>query len=100
MVHAPSLPHMGVAAYFVWAYPPMGGRTPQRDVRDGMFDEDRSQVLCDNIPQMMAALRNTAIGLLRWAGHTNIAAGCRPVARPPPPRLGPLRHSFEKHNER
>jgi len=46
-------------------------------VRDVTFDEDRSQVRCGHIPQMMAALRNTAIGLLRWAGHTNIAAACR-----------------------
>jgi hypothetical protein len=38
------------------------------------FDEDRSQVRCGNIPHGMAALRNTTIGLLRWAGHTNIAA--------------------------
>src|SRR4029450_2278173 len=33
-------------------------------VRDVTFDEDRSQVRCGNIPQVMAALRNTAIGLL------------------------------------
>ena len=25
----------------------------------------------------MAALRNMVIGLMRWAGHTNIAAVCR-----------------------
>ena len=37
-------------------------------VRDVTFDEDRSQVRCGNIPQVLAALRNTAIGLLRWAG--------------------------------
>ena len=49
-------------------------------VRDVTFDEDRSQVRCGNIPQFMAALRNTAIGLLRWAGHTNIAAACRKLA--------------------
>ena len=36
-------------------------------VRNVMFDEDRSQVRCSNIPHMMAALRNTTIGLLRWA---------------------------------
>ncbi|HSF31765.1 MAG TPA: hypothetical protein VLK82_14980, partial [Candidatus Tectomicrobia bacterium] len=45
------------------------------------FDEDRSQVRCGNIPQVMAALRNTAIGLLRWTGHTNIdSAGELPQA--------------------
>jgi len=52
-------------------------------VRDVTFDEDHSQVRCGNIPQVMAALRNTAIGLLRWAGHTNIAAACRRLAAQP-----------------
>jgi predicted transposase YbfD/YdcC len=52
-------------------------------VRDVTFDEDRSQVRCGHIPQVMAALRNTAIGLLRWAGHTNIAAACRQLAAQP-----------------
>ena len=52
-------------------------------VRDVTFDEDRSQVRCGNIPQVMAALRNTAYGLLRWAGHTNIAAACRRLAAQP-----------------
>ena len=47
------------------------------------FDEDRSQVRCGSIPQVMAALRNTAIGLLRRAGHTNIAAACRRLAAQP-----------------
>jgi hypothetical protein len=52
-------------------------------VRDVTFDEDRSQVRCGSIPQVMAALRNTAMGLLRWAGHTNIAAACRRLAAQP-----------------
>lgn len=52
-------------------------------VRDVTFDEDRSQVRCGNIPQVMAALRNTTLGLLRWAGHTNIAAACRQLAAQP-----------------
>jgi hypothetical protein len=52
-------------------------------VRDGTFDEDRSQVRCGSIPQVMAAFRNTAIGLRRWAGETNIAAACRRVAAQP-----------------
>ena len=52
-------------------------------VRDVTFDEDRSQVRCGNIPQVMAALRNTVIGLIRWAGHTNIAAACRHFAAQP-----------------
>ena len=52
-------------------------------VRDVTFDEDRSQVRCGSIPQVMAALRNTAIGLLRTAGYTNIAAACRRFAAQP-----------------
>jgi len=52
-------------------------------VRDVTFDEDRSQVRCGNIPHVMAALRNTTVGLLRWAGHTNIAAACRRLAAQP-----------------
>ena len=38
-----------------------------------MFDEDRSQVRRGNIPQVMVALRNTTIGVLRWAGYRKIA---------------------------
>lgn len=52
-------------------------------VRDVTFDEDRSQVRCGSIPQVMAALRNTAIGLMRWNGETNIAAACRRFAARP-----------------
>jgi hypothetical protein len=52
-------------------------------VRDVTFDEDRSQVRCGKIPQVMAALRNTAIGLLRYAGYPNIAAACRRLAAQP-----------------
>ncbi len=36
--------------------------------RDVTFDEDRSQVRGGHMPQVMAALRNTTIGLLRQAG--------------------------------
>jgi predicted transposase YbfD/YdcC len=52
-------------------------------VRDVTFDEDRSHVRCGSIPQVMAAFRNTAIGLLRCAGETNIAAACRRFAAQP-----------------
>jgi predicted transposase YbfD/YdcC len=52
-------------------------------VRDVTFDEDRSQVRCGHIPQVMAALRNTTIGLLRRAGYSNIAAACRLLAAQP-----------------
>jgi predicted transposase YbfD/YdcC len=49
-------------------------------VRDVTFDEDRSTVHRASIPQVMAALRNTVIGVLRVRGHTNIAAACRSYA--------------------
>ena len=52
-------------------------------VRDVTYDEDRSQVRCGSIPQMMAALRNLVIGLMRTAGETNIAAACRRFAAQP-----------------
>ena len=52
-------------------------------VRDVTFDEERSQVRCGNIPQVMAALRNTVIGLTRWTGETNMAAACRRFAAQP-----------------
>jgi predicted transposase YbfD/YdcC len=52
-------------------------------VRDVTYDEDRSQVRVGSIPQVMAALRNTAIGLMHVAGETNIAAACRRFAAQP-----------------
>jgi len=64
-------------------------------VRDVTFDEDRSQVRCGSIPQVMAALRNTTIGLLRWAGHTNIAAACRRLAAQPAQALALIGIEFE-----
>jgi predicted transposase YbfD/YdcC len=64
-------------------------------VRDVTFDEDRSQVRCGHIPQVMAALRNTAIGLLRWAGRTNIAAACRRLAAQPAQALALIGIEFE-----
>src|SRR2546428_6752451 len=64
-------------------------------VRDVTFDEDRSQVRCGSIPQVMAALRNTALGLLRWAGHTNIAAACRRLAAQPAQAFALIGIEFE-----
>ena len=45
--------------------------------RDVVFDEDRSQVRVGSIPELMAALRNTILGLLRSSGETQIAAATR-----------------------
>jgi hypothetical protein len=68
-----------------WAACTIGsGCTPKSHwVRDVTFDEDRSPVRCGNIPQVMATLRNTAIGLLRCVGYPNIAAACRQLAAQP-----------------
>ncbi|WP_331744572.1 ISAs1 family transposase (plasmid) [Streptomyces sp. NBC_01136] len=50
-------------------------------VSDVTYDEDRSQVRTGTGPEVMAALRNAAIGALRTAGITTIAAGTRHHAR-------------------
>lgn len=52
-------------------------------VRDVTFDEDRSQVRTGRIPQVMAALRNVAISVLRVCGAENIAAASRRYAARP-----------------
>ena len=52
-------------------------------VRDVTYDEDRSQIRTGTGPQVMAALRNAAIGALRLTGVTNIAAANRHHARDP-----------------
>jgi predicted transposase YbfD/YdcC len=52
-------------------------------VRDVTFDEDRSQTRSGSLPQVMAALRNTAIGLIRLSGRGNVAAACRYYAARP-----------------
>jgi predicted transposase YbfD/YdcC len=52
-------------------------------VRDVTYDEDRSQIRTGTGPHVMAALRNAAIGALRLAGATNIAAANRHHARNP-----------------
>jgi hypothetical protein len=52
-------------------------------VRDVTFDEDRSQVRTAALPEILAALRSTALGLLRAHGAPNIAAACRRYAAQP-----------------
>jgi len=52
-------------------------------IRDVTFDEDRSTVRAGDIPQVMAALRSTAISAARLHGATNIAAACRRYAAQP-----------------
>jgi predicted transposase YbfD/YdcC len=52
-----------------------------RYVRDVTYDEDASQVRTLNGPRVMASFRNFAIGTLRLAGETNIAAALRHTGR-------------------
>ena len=52
-------------------------------VRDVLFDEDRSQVRVGSIPELMAALRNAVLGLLRSSGETHIKAATRHFATHP-----------------
>ena len=63
-------------------------------VRDLTFDEDHSTVRTGTLPQLMATLRNTAIGLLRLRGpHTNIAAATRTLGRQPAQLLDLIDHA-------
>lgn len=52
-------------------------------VRDVGFGEDRSAARAGSVPQMLAATRNTVIGLLRAHGHAAIAPTRRTLARNP-----------------
>ncbi|MFD4760317.1 hypothetical protein ACFWOJ_15950 [Streptomyces sp. NPDC058439] len=50
-------------------------------VRDRTFREDDSKIRTGRLPQVMAGLRNLAIGVHRQDGHTDIAAALRQAAR-------------------
>ena len=50
---------------------------------DGMGADEIATEMNLTPSQVMAALRNTAIGLLRWSGESNIAAACRRCAAQP-----------------
>jgi hypothetical protein len=52
-------------------------------VRDTTFAEDASQVRVGTGPNVMACLRNLAIGVLSRAGPVNLAAALRQHARDP-----------------
>ena len=52
-------------------------------VRDVTLGEDRCQVRTGHGPQVLAAVRNTVIGILRRAGQANIAAALRTYAATP-----------------
>lgn len=52
-------------------------------VRDWTYDEDRSQVRTKQGPRVMATLRNTAIGLLRYLKLPNISRAVKHLDRHP-----------------
>jgi hypothetical protein len=52
-------------------------------VRDVTFREDACRVRTDPIPQVLAALRNTVIGLLHAHGYARIAATTRDLQANP-----------------
>ena len=54
-----------------------------RWVRDVTFDEHRCQVRTGAAPQVLAALRNLVISLVRCAGHHNVAMALRRHAAHP-----------------
>jgi hypothetical protein len=54
------------------------------------FGEDAAQVRSGSLPQVMAALRNTVIGLLRQTGAPNLAAARRYYAANPAAALALL----------
>ena len=61
-----------------WAIENLSHRT-----RDMLLGEDASQVRCGSIPQVMCALRNAVISLLRTSGYTEIADALRYFAAQP-----------------
>ena len=52
-------------------------------VRDAVFQEDASSVRTGVIPQVMAAMRNAAISVLRFTGHTKITDALQCFAAEP-----------------
>ena len=67
-------------------------------VRDVTFDEDRSQVRTGSAPQIMAALRNLTISMVRLAGETNPPMADRhppSLRRPPITSPDPDRRSYQ-----
>ena len=55
----------------------MGKECSPRWVRDVSMGEDDSQVRTGAAPEVMAAIRNVVLNLLRWAGAGTIAAARR-----------------------
>jgi hypothetical protein len=70
-------------------------------VRDVTLGEDASQLRTGTAPQVMASLRNLAIGVLSRAGPVNLAAALRRHARDPARPLATLGISLgcNRHRE-
>ena len=62
------------------------------------FGEDAHRARSGNIAANLAALRNTAIGLLHLAGTTQIARTLRRLARNPEPAISMLTSSYPTLN--
>ena len=60
-------------------------------IRDVTLDEDRATTRAGHAPQVMAAFRNTIIGLHHRLGAANIAAACRRCAARPAFALAAIR---------
>ena len=63
-------------------------------LRDVILGEDSSQVRCGTIPAVMAALRNTALSILRLAEYEAITPTMRHFAAHPKQALTLLKDNF------
>lgn len=63
-------------------------------LRDVIFGEDRSQIRTGNAPQILAALRNAILTLLRRSGRPAITAARRELAAHPARAVALLRRRF------
>lgn len=63
-------------------------------IRDVVLGEDASQVRCAMIPAIMAALRNTAVSILRLAGYKAITSTMRYFAAHPKQALTLMKNNF------
>lgn len=69
----------------------------RHDLRDVVFGEDRSQIRAGDAPQILAALQNAILTLLRRTGRTAITAACRELAAHPARAATFLRRHFRAH---
>jgi predicted transposase YbfD/YdcC len=67
----------GAPQLLVWVRGHWSIENRSHHVRDVSLGEDASRIRKGSAPQVMAALRNAAIGVLRATGSTNIAASLR-----------------------